>query len=32
MNINQKINSSSLNSAKLMIEELSNRYNYKKNK
>ena len=31
MNINQKINSSSLNSAKLMIEELSNRYNYKEN-
>ena len=31
MNINQKINSSSLNSAKLMIEELSNRYKYKEN-
>ena len=31
MNINHKINSSSLNSAKLMIEELSNRYNYKEN-
>lgn len=31
MNINQKINSSSLNSAKLMIEELRNRYNYKEN-
>ena len=31
MNINQKIYTSSLNSAKQMIEELSNEYNNKKN-
>lgn len=31
MNINQKIYTSSLNSAKRMIEELSNEYNYKEN-